>query len=157
MILFLMPVHPLVVHIPIAFIFFATPLSLGVFLFNRKNTQKSLWWLVVVWQFFLTASIYAALATGEIDKEKVQKIQKAEYILAEHEEAAELLFFLNIIVFLGTLLAYKPVPVQKFLQIAVILFQVGITVYCIQVAHLGARLVYEYGAADVHRDTNSRE
>ena len=66
------PIHPLVVHLPIAFILFCPFLiALPLFYFREERTRKSFFRCIAIWSLLQTVSVYVAMYTGEGERERV--------------------------------------------------------------------------------------
>ncbi len=170
--MFDLPLHPAVVHLPIAFALFAPLVGLGALLVSRKSGQavdRKIWAVVLAWQFFQAALIYAAMATGEIDEDRLgalardsvdtTKLQRAGIEpnilqhVEEHEEAASTLLVGTIASFFLAALAlkFKHDTGRLALRVLTVFVQILLLGWCAYTAHLGGKLVYEHGAANVHR------
>lgn len=84
-----LPLHPKLVHLPIALAILMPLLASGVMLaIWREWFPKRVWSLVVAGQLLLVGSGILALRSGENDEERVERVV-AESVLERHEEAGE--------------------------------------------------------------------
>ena len=167
-----LPLHPALVHLPIALFLFIPFIALGLLIFIRANIGKNpefqkLWALVPVTLLLALGSTYAAMASGESDKEillqkialeeksnptpeklKTLKAFKAE--LEEHEEHAEALLIFGILLLFPALIGYKPGKSALIFQGGTVLGLLFLLFMSLATGHHGGKLVYQYGAAEVH-------
>lgn len=135
-----MPIHPLTVHFPIAFLILS-----GVFftieLFSRKEVHKT---IAVVAMLGGVAGAGLAVITGNLAMNGLV----ANAVIGEMVETHELLGYIVLWVFgifavWGFLRRKSEVRVEKIAF--VILFWIGIGVVA-YTGHLGGTMVYEHGA-----------
>ena len=86
-----MPLHPAIVHLPLA-LTFLLPVLVLVFAWAIKagKMSKEMWLVIIGLQVLVTATGYISLETGETDEEKVSVIVGKD-VIHQHEEAAEVL------------------------------------------------------------------
>lgn len=83
--LFSGPLHPMLVHLPVAFALFA-PVAAGLGLaLARGPREKSAWGWVVLFHLLLCAVTYAAMAAGEHDADRLRDSIAAQ---VEHKRPA---------------------------------------------------------------------
>ena len=86
------PLHPAVIHLPIALAVLMPGLAaLSIYLIYKGFLPSRSWGAIVLLQALLVASAWAALETGEREEERVERIV-AERHIETHEEAAERFF-----------------------------------------------------------------
>lgn len=84
-----MPLHPAVVHIPIALAVLMPLVSLGLlFSWWRGWLPRRAWWVAVALQAALVGSGLLALRTGHAESEQAEQARGEETVDA-HEDAAE--------------------------------------------------------------------
>ena len=146
------PLHPLIVHFPLAFAFTMPLIALAVLVCVRQGRlPASAWAFVTALQLFTTITGYASLKTGENDEEPVEKVL-GKKLIHQHEERAEMFVALTVA---ATSLAVatnlvKP-AVQGYmmvLSVAVMLLQAGLAW---RTGGSGGELVYLHGAAQTHK------
>ena len=144
------PLHPAVVHFPIALSalspLFACAIVLGI---RSGRLVRETWALVVLFNLLLVGSVLLAHETGEDTADRVEKIIDEKYV-DEHAEAAEWLLWASIgsLVISGAgLLRERRGAAARLGAIVVSLAVLGIAV---RVGHLGGELVYKHGAAKAY-------
>jgi uncharacterized membrane protein len=146
------PLHPAVVHLPIALAVLIPLLALlALVAIQRAWLPARSWWAILLLQAMLLGSGWLALETGEDQEERVEKVV-AERHIEEHEEAAERFMLLAGVAFvvLGTgLLADRRGSLGRLAgTLATVVVLAGAT----QVGHYGGELVYKHGAAAAYVD-----
>jgi uncharacterized membrane protein len=147
-----LPLHPKLVHLPIALSVLMPLLTSGILLaWWRGFLPKRSWLLVVAAQVLLVGSAFLAMRTGEADAERAEASGVPEAAIEAHEEAAET--FLQVG---GVLLVVVVLPlfirnqkVSYSLAGAGVLGSLGLLALCFEVGEHGGELVYRYGAGKV--------
>lgn len=154
----LLPLHPALVHLPVALAFVVPLIGIGLlFAIHRAKLPLRAWWLVVALQAVLLASGLAAARSGEQDEELVEDLV-GEAPIEAHENAAQIfligaglaLLFSAAAPFLRKELASKRVAGAS---IAASFLVAGLAV---QVGQAGGALVYQHGAAAAHTTAAAR-
>ena len=154
-----LPLHPMVVHLPIALAVLMPVLSGGLLLaWSRGWLPKRAWLLTVAAQALLLGSGLLAMQTGEADEDRVERIVPDRAIEA-HEEAAEVFTWAGGGVLVLVLLPFvlgngrpaRAVALAGVAGTAVVLF-LGY-----RVGEAGGELVYRHGAADAFSTTGGAE
>lgn len=84
------PLHPLIVHLPIALTILTPIFAMGALWAVRRGARvRPVWGVATAMLLLLFASGWVALQTGENEEERVEKVV-GESALEGHEEAAEL-------------------------------------------------------------------
>lgn len=141
------PLHPAVVHFPMALAALVPLLALlAALAIARGALPRRAWAGVVVLQVLLVASAWLSLETGEEEEERVEEVVEHR-LIHEHEEAAERFMVLAgaaVAVYAAGLLGGRAGGVARVASLAA-----GAAVLAAGVAtgHLGGELVYKHGAA----------
>lgn len=149
-----MPLHPKLVHLPIALAVLMPMLSLGLLLaWWRGALPRRTWILVIAFQGLLVASGFAALRTGEQDEERVERVVP-EAAIEAHEEAAELFVIGGGVVF-ALALGAGVVRRERIALAGAALATAGTVVVLglgYRTGQAGGELVYRHGAAAAFTD-----
>lgn len=144
------PLHPLFVHLPIALTLLLPVFAIGALVAIRRGTQpRRAWGITVALLAALTASAWAALATGQREEELVEDVV-AESAIETHEESAEaFLLATGVVLLIGAagLLTGRMGSVARGFATAGTVALVGAGW---QVGHSGGTLAYREGAAGVY-------
>ena len=144
------PLHPAVVHFPIALAalipLFAALILLAI---RSQRTSASTWAVVVLMQALLVISAWVAHDTGHDQEDRVEKVVK-ESLIEEHEEAADWVLWLAVagLASAGVGLAGGNAGAWgRTGALAISLFTLAAAV---RTGHLGGQLVYRHGAANAY-------
>jgi uncharacterized membrane protein len=140
------PLHPAVVHLPIALAILVPLVAAFALLAARLGWLPSRGWaFVVLLQALLVGSAWLALETGEQEEERVEEVVAERHIEA-HEERAERLMLgaAAVLLVLGAGLA--PGRVGAVARPLGLVLAVGVAALAADVGHSGGALVYEHGA-----------
>jgi uncharacterized membrane protein len=141
------PLHPAVVHFPIALAVLAPVVAIAALGAIRTGWIPARAWIAVVaLQAALVGSTLVAIETGEDQEEKVEDVVAERHIEA-HAEAAERFLYVAIgaaLVSATGLLSGGLGGTGRAVTVAAGLAVLAAGVY---VGHLGGELVYKYGAA----------
>jgi uncharacterized membrane protein len=143
-----LPLHPKLVHLPIALAVLIPLISGGLLLaWWRDWLPRRAWWLAVALQGLLLASGLAARSTGEEDEERVERVVP-EAALEEHEEAAT-----GFLIGGGAVLALalgaallRRESLARGVAAATVVTTLIVLWLGFRVGEAGGRLVYQYGA-----------
>ena len=144
------PLHPAIVHFPIALAVLLPALAAAALVAIRAGWIPARTWIgVVALQAALVGFAWFAIETGEDQEEKVEDVI-AESHIEDHEEAAERFLYVAIgaaLVSAAGLLSGSRGGVGRAATVAA-----GLAVLAagIAVGHSGGELVYKYGAASVY-------
>ena len=146
------PLHPAVVHLPIALAVLVPLLAILAILAIRWSFLPPCRWAsVVLLQALLLGSAWFALETGEEEEDRVERVV-AERHIERHEEAAErFLEFEGV----GWLAAAARLPTDRGGAIGRLAGAGAFLVVfgaVVPLGHSGGALVYEHGAANAYLD-----
>jgi uncharacterized membrane protein len=145
-----MPLHPFVVHLPIALALLLPLLAASALVAWWRDwlPGRRAWTPVVVLQALLLASLFAAARTGEAEEERVEAFV-GESSLEQHEEAAE-----RLLVAAGAVSLLTAVPLvlrggarARAAALLAALCMLAVTTLAVQTGKAGGELVYREGAA----------
>lgn len=144
------PLHPAVVHLPIALaVLLPAFVLLGVVAIHARWVPARAWLVVVVLQGLLVGAGWAALETGEAQEDRVEEVV-AERVIEEHEEAAER-FQAMAWLALGVVAAgLLPGAAGSVGRGVALLATLAVLAAGVQVGHSGGELVYRHGAASAY-------
>lgn len=144
-----LPLHPKLVHLPIALAVLMPLLSLGVLIaWATRVLPRRTWLVAVVLQGVLLGSGIAALRSGEADEERAEAVVP-EAAIEAHEEAATTFVAASAVV-LALALAAAALRDERWARGAAALATAGTLVVLglgYRTGEAGGRLVYQHGAA----------
>ncbi len=144
------PLHPALVHIPIALALLVPLMAAAAVLAIRFDVlPRRVWSGVVLLSFVLVIGSWVAMETGEADEEIVERVV-AESFIEAHEEAAELFMVMGVVVAAVAVAGLLAGSVGQFARLAALVLSFGLLASGVRVGHLGGSLVYEQGAASAH-------
>lgn len=146
------PLHPAIVHIPLALAALMPLAAAGVALaVSRGWLPARTWVLVVLLQLALVGGAFVAVDTGEHDEERVEDVVK-ERFLERHEERGEAFRWIaagGLAVTAAGLLAGNAGALGRVVAVAAAL---GVLGAALRVGESGGELVYRHGAASAYVD-----
>ena len=149
------PLHPAMVHFPIALAMLMPALALlASVAIARHWLEPRAWAGIVLLQAILLASGVVAMETGEDQEERVEHVT-GHHLIHEHAEAAETLVWLaggGLLLSAGGLLPDEKGRYARWATAALSLAVLGAAA---QVGHLGGELVYRHGAASAYTDSGA--
>ena len=149
------PLHPAVVHLPVAIAVLVPIVAVGALIFIKRGTRPRVaWGLTVALLFALLLSGWVALQTGEQQEERVEDVVGDAPIHA-HEEAAELFMLTTGAVLAIGLAGFAPGRVGRAGRWAATLGTAAILGAGWNVGHSGGMLVYRDGAATAYTGNTS--
>jgi hypothetical protein len=144
------PLHPAVVHMPIALAILVPALALlAAVLISRKLVPPRTWLALVVLQGLLVGSAWLALETGEEQEERVEKVV-AERHIETHEENAERFQLAAVVALVVVAAGLLPGPAGGIGRGAAVLVTLAVLAAGVPVGHSGGELVYRHGAANAY-------
>lgn len=144
------PLHPAVVHLPIALAVLAPIVALGALLFIRRGTKvRTAWGMFVGSLAALLLAGWVSLQTGEQQEEKVEDVV-GEASIHGHEEAAEFFMLTTAGVLVLGLAGFASGRLGQVGRLAATMGTVAILGSGWRVGHSGGMLVYRDGAASAY-------
>jgi uncharacterized membrane protein len=144
------PLHPAVVHLPIALAVLIPAFALlAAVTIHMKGMPPRTWLGVLLLQALLVGSGWLALETGEDQEDRVEDVVAERYI-EDHEELAERFQIgagLALVVVAAGLL---PGAAGSIARGAAVVATLAVLAAGIQVGHTGGELVYRHGAANAY-------
>lgn len=148
-----LPLHPLVVHLPLALAVLVPMLAAFALLVWWRGwpSGRRAWGLVAALQALLVLGALVALRTGQAEEERVEAAV-AESVLEGHEEAAEIFLGVATGVLVPAFLALlvPGVTAGRLLAATALAGMVLGAVLAVRVGEAGGELVYRHGAAAVY-------
>jgi len=144
------PLHPAIVHMPIALMLLLPLFAIGALVAIRRGARVSrAWGLTAAIAAALALSAFVSLETGEQQEDRVEPVVP-EQAFERHEESAELFLTLSLAV-LGVaavgLVGGRLGTAARYVATA---GTVALVVAGVAVGHSGGELVYRYGAASAY-------
>jgi hypothetical protein len=154
------PLHPAVVHLPIAFAVLVPAFAVGALWAIRRGARPLRAWGVATAMFAaLSLSSWVAVETGEQADEQVESVVPDAPIEA-HEEAAEAFLALSVIVLGIAAVGLRTGRIGRAARALGTVGAVALLGAGWRVGHSGGELVYRYGAARAYTggtvDTTAR-
>jgi hypothetical protein len=144
------PLHPAVVHLPVAIAVLVPIVAIVALLFIRRGARpRTAWGVTVALLGALLLSGWVSLKTGEQQEERVEEVV-AERSIHTHEEAAELFLMTTAVVLAISLTGLARGRVGQAGRWVATLGTVGILGAGWNVGHTGGMLVYRDGAASAY-------
>ncbi len=147
------PLHPGIVHLPLA-LSFVLPVLIIVFAqMIRMNKMSPGAWLVIIGlQLAVTGSGYVALETGETEEHNVEKYVPKK-LIHEHEEASEIFVGSSVIALVLSVAAFFIRKEFQFpIKMGIAVISLGSTYLAYSAGKLGGELVYKHGAASAYSE-----
>lgn len=144
------PLHPAVVHLPIALAVLVPLVAVAALLAARAGWLPARTWaFVVLLQACLVGSAFLAVETGEDEEERVERVV-AERHIEDHEERAERLLWGAGIALLVGAAGLAPGRVGSLARPLGFVLSLGVLALAVDVGHTGGELVYKHGAAGAY-------
>ncbi len=133
---FLQPIHPKVVHFPIALFMTALGLDLASFIFKKESFHKSAWHIYVI------AALITPLVvrTGLWEEER---FNLSHPVLDQHRQFALWTMWVSLMSL--PVLWFMKLKSQKFFRVFFIILLIAVAGLVTVTGHNGGRMVYEYG------------
>jgi uncharacterized membrane protein len=146
------PLHPAVVHLPVALAVLMPLAALAAFVAIARGWMPARTWVAVVaLQALLVGATWLAVETGEEQEERVERVV-AERHIETHEEGAERFLGLALAALVVTGVGLLGGRAGQVGRAASVVAAAGLLVAAAAVGHSGGELVYRHGAAQVYVD-----
>ncbi len=148
------PLHPMIVHLPLALSVLMPLLAAGAFFawWRQWLPGRRVWVIVLALQAMLWVTGVAALRSGEAEEDRVESVVD-EWILETHEETAEV-FVTAAGVVLLLFVVPLVLPAEGLRRGAAAVAAVAtlvVAALAVSTGKAGGDLVYRHGAAAVYR------
>lgn len=149
------PLHPAVVHLPVALALLLPLLGLIAALSMRRGAKRSFAWApVVATAAVLFAGAWLAVETGEDQEERVEGVI-AESALEDHEELAEGVLVSAGVTFVLAALGLLPGRSGLLSRVSAGIAMLALAAFTVLAGHSGGELVYRHGAAAAYVSTSA--
>ena len=147
------PLHPAVVHFPIALAALIPLFAALILLAIRSGRLPPLAWaLVVLLQALLVGSAWLAHETGHDQEERVEKVVEESFI-EDHEAAADWVMWMGAAGLAAALLGFAGGRAGGWARAGALAISLLTLAAAVRTGHLGGELVYRYGAANAYLET----
>lgn len=140
------PLHPAVVHFPIALLTIGMPLAVVAVFLRRWHLP----WLAAIVLVMGAAGAMVAVATGNQEEEMVEGGSEAlEQVLDKHEELGEMtrnIAVVAAVLAVAAALASRMPIAGRGLSLLAALAAIAAAYFVAQTGHYGGELVYRHGA-----------
>lgn len=151
------PLHPAIVHLPLALAFVMPALAIGIaWALWTGRARPRAWLALIALQTVLLGAGLLAMNTGEREEDRVESVVPSS-ALAQHEEYAESFVWATA----GTLLIavlvvpFRRSPVARTLATLTVIGTFLVTAAAIRVGHAGGTLVYVHNAGAAYSASTS--
>lgn len=134
-------IHPYFVHFPVAILSIGLLWDLLGIVTKKDSFLHAGWWA----QMFGTLAIVASVITGLIAESAVVHNDAVHGIMETHKAIGLVAAGVFIALFIWRSILRSALPVKKILLVVYILLSTGSVVTMLTGAHLGGRMVYEFG------------
>ncbi|HSL20957.1 MAG TPA: DUF2231 domain-containing protein [Vicinamibacterales bacterium] len=143
-----LPLHPVVVHLPLALAFLMPAFALlAAWAAWTGRLRRRTWLGVVALQALLAAGALAAMSTGEREEDRVEPIV-GDAALERHEGYAEQFAWGTAVALAIMLVGLAPQsPARRAAVTLAAAATIGVALLGIRTGHAGGQLVYTHGAA----------
>lgn len=147
------PLHPLLVHLPIALTVLLPLFAVGALVAIRRGASARYSWGIAVALIALTlGSGLVAKETGEDEEDTVEKVVTRSAIHT-HEEAADSFTLVSGIVLVIAAVGFVPGRIGSGARLTATAGTVAVLGFGYNVGHTGGQLVYRDGAASAYVTT----
>ena len=148
------PLHPVIVHMPIALTILLPLFAIGALVaIQRKGRVRVAWGLTIGMLALLVGSGWLALQTGENEEERVERFV-SEDAVEEHEEAGTQFVYAAGAVLLLSGVGLIRGPTGAAARVVVAVATIALVGMGYNVGHSGGGLVYGGGAGQAYSSTS---
>ena len=145
------PLHPAVVHIPVALaVILPLIIAISVYIIRKGNSAFSAWLPVAALSVLLFGGALLAKQSGGAEEEAVESLV-SEQVIEAHEENAELFTVVAGVLVVLVAGGFLKKNLGRSLRVAAAAASVVLFALAFKTGHSGGELVYRYGAASVNR------
>ena len=149
------PLHPAIVHLPIALmVLLPVTFLVGVVAIRRGGSPLKVWSVAAAMHVALVLSAWASLATGDEAGERVEAVV-ADGPIETHEEAAEAFVAIAAGALVISLIGVRKDRIGAVARGTAVAASIGLLLVGWRVGHSGGELVYRYGAASAYATPDS--
>jgi uncharacterized membrane protein len=150
------PLHPLIVHLPIALTVLLPLFGLGALIAIRRGARAvPVWGLATAMLALTLGSGLLAKETGEDEEDTVEKVV-GEAAIEPHEEAADAFIVATGVVLVIAGVGFVPGRVGSAARVAAAVGTLAVSGFGYNVGHTGGQLVYRDGAASAYVPASNR-
>ena len=149
------PLHPILVHFPIAFTLLLLPLAAYGLIASRRSSRRRPWVPVVILASLALATALLARQAGDREEDRVERWVD-EIPLEYHEEQAERFLWSLGAVFSCSLLGLAGDRFGRLGQALTVVALLPATVFLVLAGQSGGDLVYKHGAASAYADSSGQ-
>lgn len=149
-----LPLHPIVVHLPLVLAFLVPVIVLAVLVGRAKGwLHRRSWWAAVVAGAVFALGTVVAVNTGSQEEERVEDVV-GNAPIEDHEEAAETLMWGSLVLLglLGATPFLRSARPERVVASLAAIAGIALAATAVSVGHSGGQLVYRYGAAAAYAD-----
>ncbi len=149
------PLHPAVVHLPLALAVLLPILILIALWLGRHADEvipdklRAIWIPVVFLALVMTGTGYFAQETGEDQEDRVEEVVSRDAI-HDHEERAEVFVWMSALLLVASIAGLVPGATGRYSRYITLGMAIIVLVLGVRVGGSGGDLVYTHGAAQVY-------
>ncbi|MBL8998230.1 MAG: hypothetical protein JNL44_13030 [Gemmatimonadetes bacterium] len=149
------PLHPAVVHLPIALTVLVPAFAVGALVAIRRGARPvRAWGITTALLATLSLSAWVSLETGADQEDRVERVV-TEQAIHSHEEAAEAFLALSLLVLVIAGAGLLNGRIGTGARLAATAGTLALIVAGYRVGHSGGALVYQHGAASAYTSSAS--
>lgn len=149
------PLHPAVVHLPIALTVLVPAFAVGALVAIRRGALPvRAWGITTALLATLSLSAWVSLETGADQEDRVERVV-TEQAIHSHEEAAEAFLALSLLVLVIAGAGLLNGRIGTGARLAATVGTLALIVAGYRVGHSGGALVYQHGAASAYTSSAS--